>query len=278
MSKRFIVMLGLVALMALVLPAAAVINNITAGDTIFIGEQNLDITNALNGATSISYYTTGQPCVDVAQDTQSVTNTGFYVSPAIFSSKTGAWYTCAGAVPTVAFRIQAPSLAVNIFNTNTTKSVNDGNIVRDQSMNIRVDSNVYLISTRAGFAPTDLTGDRFLVVKVRDTAGAVQTALFDNNGVATVIGPGIPTTNMTLGSQWFINGTAVNFPIWGTGYKQGTSFYYPAGTYEVWVETNANGMKDNLGAVTGQTVSAHHTVTISDNTVTITANTDTVVR
>ncbi len=244
---------------------------VTPAQTVFIGEQGLDISAAVPAA-QIAWFAAGSsPAADAPSKIITPDKTNFYVSPSDFGSYTGAWYNWGGASPAgaVAFYVQVSSLDIKIWNADTNKVANDISIIRPGSLTFRIDNNLYP-------AHTERQASGFLTIKIKDTAGATLTQVFTNAGVATSL-TGIPTFAGTLSSQQFLGATATT-PVWGTGYKPGTSNFYAAGTYEVWVESNLNGMKDNLGSVTGQTVSTHHTITIADNQATITANTDTVVR
>ena len=74
--------------------AAAAIRTIAPGNTVFIGEQGLDITSVMNGDSQIGWWASGAAIATSSPDyTVSISNpTNFYVSPTDFGSHQGSWY------------------------------------------------------------------------------------------------------------------------------------------------------------------------------------------
>src|SRR5208337_525421 len=74
--------------------AAPPIATISQGNTIFIGEQGLDITRALGSSTQIGWWASA---ADIATSSPNQvvpisSPTSFYVDPTSFGSYTGGWY------------------------------------------------------------------------------------------------------------------------------------------------------------------------------------------
>ncbi|MDD1678463.1 MAG: DUF3821 domain-containing protein, partial [Methanomicrobiales archaeon] len=94
---------------------------VAPSNTVFIGEQGLNIAGAAT-ATQIAWFASGaSPLTDAPSKIITPDKTNFYVSPSDFSLYTGAWYNWAGASPAgaVAFYVQQASLDIKIWNADT---------------------------------------------------------------------------------------------------------------------------------------------------------------
>lgn len=278
MTKRF--SLGLVvfvALALLVLPAMADPHVISQGGDIFIGEQGLDITAAIGGATQIAWFAPGtNPANDAPNDIQSIANPAqFFVNPQIFVGETGTWYQWnAGARGPAAFIVKDPTLDVKIWDSTAAKDVTGKSVVAGEKLNFRVDTNMYTIVQRP-----DNTGVTPMVIKVKTSDGTVYNQLFQTTTVQ------IPLTSLGVNlSPWFWPMGNQSSGWWQTDVlDQSGNRIYKAGAYSIWVECNANLMRDNYLSpdgtfFTGKTISATRTVTIASDTVKIEASKDSVVR
>jgi len=101
MTKRFnLALIALVALVMLILPASASFLVVDQGKDVFIGEEGLNVANAVDGFAQIAWFASGTtPQIDTPNYILSVGNpASFYVSPADFVGKTGNWYP--GTEPT----------------------------------------------------------------------------------------------------------------------------------------------------------------------------------
>jgi PGF-CTERM protein len=141
----------------------------------------------------------------------------------------------------------------------------------------------------------DPTADGFMMIKLKDTNGQVQSTVFVNNFTMLLA----PTTTASMSYQWvnqqpwYFPGGATAFAGangqttavgWNTGANDPATggSMYPAGTYTIWTTTTLSHIADNYllngAAYTGKAVSAAGTVTLVSDTVKIEANKDTVVR
>ena len=97
--------------------SSAAINQISQGETVFIGESGLDISNTLSGVTQIAWWQPGTNTeTEQPADIQQVTNPhSFYVTPYHFVGKTGNWYQWTGnSKGQIAFNIKQPLINLKI--------------------------------------------------------------------------------------------------------------------------------------------------------------------
>ena len=285
MTKKFA--LALVSLMVLAFivvgsasaaPAYGV--NITPGQTIFIGESGLCISQAVGNNTKLAWFasgantTTDQPAIVYSiGDNQS-----FYVQDAMFGAYEGIWYAYSGSQPngaTLAFYVYKPSLAVSIWDIGTTGSKTDvtgKKVTTGDNVTFRIDSNLFSLFERNMTAGQNLSG---IDVNVVTPSGATLVKLTNSSALNY-------TTNLTgirPNNQQYYLLTSAYAPLNGSATPwQLNISQYSAGTYQVTAKCNVNGMKDNLGSITGVTVSETATLELDKDTVSITADKETVVR
>ena len=228
--------------------AAAALNTISMGNTVFIGEQGLDISGAMGPTdTQIGWWASGAS-IGTSSPTQTITVTNpgtFYVAPYAFSGYTGNWYRIkpSGGQDGLAFNVQDPSLAIRVEDiTLSLDRTNDwlptGDIAR-----FAIDSNLDAVFFQRGVgAPV-----------------TIHLLAPDGGEYSSVYGPGsfthsivdVPiTTNPFLSDSQGIS--------WDTGNSA-----YSQGTYVIWAECTLNGMKDNYAA-TGKSISSKVTVLNQD--------------
>jgi PGF-CTERM protein len=302
MSKSLtIALVALVALILMtVLPASAtyisVNNTITApGATVFIGEQQLNISDALNeysNADSIGWWASaaqiGNTAPSVSYPISSLNPGSFYVSPAAYASYLGNWYVInsTGAVNTTdIFNVQDPSLSVDIWDATTQNSVSGQSAIRGDNLTFRINTNLnQALSPLRNSSTNDKNGGN-IDIEVKSSTGNTYSSLY-----VTKNGPTAPLTGLFVNySLWFWGETTPSVSsdtadtLWATGAVDSTgNNAYPAGSYTVTAQSDLNGMYDNYlngGAYyTGKTVSAPVIVTIASNDVSITSNTNSVVR
>ena len=326
MTKRLII--ALVALAALVLvavmPVSAVSTNgyykvapgINQGATVFIGEQGLDITNALatanalgtpSGYSTIGWWASTADITNTAP-TVSVDTTGrvttFTVTQSEFDGYEGQWYLVASdlnqrAKPNVGavFNVKAPKLDITIRDPaqNDGTDVSGKSVTTGSQLQFQVGTNMYTVldpKLRYNVYNTAGSGantDGYLDIVVKTDVGGVLTALYNNSDPIT--SNTIKALNVTV--QPYVWGRSNN----GAGTGAGSVVYtwntgaltpgtdekaYPAGTYTVSAVSKLNNMNQNYlsgaAAYTGRTVSEVKTITLVSDTVSITANKDSVVR
>lgn len=157
--------MSLITILALFLISCGIIATASASDlstvpwkgTVFIGEEDLDITAPMQAGGNVTYTTLAffgsgsNPSVDSPEATiNGVTADDFYISPSTFSSRTGAWYVRDGSTTVdVAFYVENPSLSVKIWNIGTSSDVTGQNVPRATYLDFKIDTNLYQIQDRA---------------------------------------------------------------------------------------------------------------------------------
>jgi len=278
MTKRFsLALIVLVALVMLILPASAAINQIAQGGDVFIGEEGLNVTDAVGGFANVAWFASGtNPNTDTPNYIVAVGNpASFYVAPADSVGRTGNWYRWNGANQGVAFNVVDPSIDIKVWDQNANKDVTGKQVPAGNFLNFRVETNTYSIVNRPGYA-----GEGFATIKVKTADGATYTSLYQSATTA------IPLTNQAVTSSlWYwVTPAGDATKGWNTAVagSDGTRLY-KAGTYTVSAELTFNKIKDNYKApdgsdYTGKTVTALKTIAITGDTVKIEASKDTVVR
>jgi len=221
----------------LISPVFAAISTIRPGETVFLGEQGLDITLAMEGDTQIGWWASAASITDSAPTgIVPVSNpTSFSVSPNTFGSQTGVWYhiNSLGKANGTAFNIADPQLDIIVEDTSVNVDVTDKWVPTDDELRFRIDTNLVPISGRTGQSWTPIT------IKVQSPDGAIFSSLISKTGGTTsIVDYHVQTSPQYTDS------------IWGTSNRA----IYPPGRYTIWAECNVNSMKDNYG-VTGKTIS-----------------------
>ncbi|MFA4860542.1 DUF3821 domain-containing protein [Methanoregula sp.] len=211
---------------------------VNQGNTVFIGEQGLDISAAMGPDTSIGWWASG---ADVRSSTPSKTINvasqlnSFAVSPSQFSGYTGTWnrLDSQGNSDGSAFIVADPQINIHVEDTTTGADVQNMNnwVPSGDVLRFRIETNLAQISSQRGAAAT-------MTIKVQPPSGGIYNALIDASGISQSI-VNIPITT----TPQYTN------PIWDTGNRAN----YAPGSYTVWAECNTNLMKDNYEQ-TGKTV------------------------
>jgi len=283
-ARIAIVLMVLVASACIALPAAAALNKVSQGGDVFLGEKALDVSAATAGATQIAWWQAGtNSASEQPADIESITDAKtFYVSPDIFVGKTGVWYQWNGTVKgDPAFNVKEPSLSLRIWDATAGEDITGKAIPVGNYANFIVETNMQSIATRAGYAAADGP----FKIKVKTADGGVYQQLVGNNGKEYLL------SAQTVDQQlwyWVADGTDHSkyskTDGWNTAAEdKNNNRLYKAGVYTVWVECNANKMKDQYKApdgsdYTGKTISAVKSVQIATDQVKIAANKDTIVR
>ncbi len=272
---------GVLVLLLLTVPAgamaAAPISTIGQGNTVFLGEEGLDITAALNGA----YY--GESCgysmnsseahgtpplnaigwwasaADISSTSPSRTiDTGsryssMMIAPSDFAGYTGNWYLLGANGRAWSPKVEgcgcssSGCIAALVFT------------VQDPNLDIRIEDATLDYDATDGWIPLDdevrfrITTNLYQVtqrdgvsavpikISVRTPDGAVLSALTNKAGTTTSL-EGIPVTSTPYTTA----------AIWDTGLRD----TYPPGTYTVWAECNVNSMNDNYDVI-GKTITGN---------------------
>lgn len=231
-----------ITIICMAVPVTAVLNNIPAGGTVYIGEQGLDITAAVPPPnTQVGWWNPGASYLTQPPDYSiNVTEpTNFYISPNEFGSRTGNWY--AMPAKTLALTVKDPQIGIRIEDTTINGDITDnGWVYRGDEVRFRVDSNLADIAARTGAIEPTVT------IKVQGPDGGTYSALVNKAGVLTPLDVRVTTTPF------------YTVTVWDTG-----SSSYAPGTYTIWAECNANRMKDNYN-IAGKTVSSSRPLRVQE--------------
>jgi hypothetical protein len=285
MTKRLTIALVALAMFVLVaaMPVSADLYNgyykvapgINQGATVFIGEQGLDITNALNSANAAgvpSAYTTigwwaSAADIDRTAPTVSVDLSGrtalFTVTQAEFDGYEGQWYLVASNLNNIAkpgagavFNVKAPKLDVTIRDTqqNDGADVSGKSIPTGALLQFQIGTNMYTVLSDPTLRYTVFNQDGsgtnssgYLDILVKDETGAVVQKLYGvTPGVAnSIVALNVTTQPYTWGRDNAGRGPGILY-VWNTAAITSTGEKaYPAGTYTISVQSKLNNMKDN---------------------------------
>jgi len=221
--------------------AGALLNQVPAGGTVYIGEEGLNVSAPIPVPnTQLGWWSPGASFITNEPDYRiTVTNpTNFYISPTEFGTRTGNWY--AMPAKTLAFVVKDPQLGIRIEDVTVNVDVTEnGWVYRGDEIRFRIDSNLADITSR-GVPGAPVT------IKVQSPEGGVYTALVNKAGITNSLTVPVTTTPFYTG------------PFWDT-----INSAYTPGTYTIWAECNANRMKDNYEVV-GKTVAHERSLGVQE--------------
>jgi len=214
---------ALIGTLLIVLPVSGALFTIPEGGTAFIGEKGLDITQT--GATSNSMIgwfgtqdngTSGEPSAKTSVDDAK----NFYIAPAIFSNKTGAWYTL--PEKKLAFYVEDPALSIRVFDETSNFDVTGTGrtVPKGDQLSFTIETNLVEIANRPGITSVPITID-----------------LMQPNGNELAQVSGFQLNNIGVIKSPYSTGA-----VWDTS-------NYPIGPSSVWAYSNVNGIKDNYPVV-----------------------------
>ncbi|MBP2134253.1 hypothetical protein J2128_002219 [Methanomicrobium sp. W14] len=250
--KLFIVFFALICTAFILYPASAALNQINKGDTVFLGEQGLVLnsdvfyTSGNETDTQLAYYSSGNPATDSPSYTITPDKNSFIVSQADFSGREGIWYSYPDGAKNgySAINVVYPNIAMKIYSYRPggeSFDITGGKIVSGEMLDFRLDSNLYPIFSRDGATSSD--GGIDIIVEDKD--GATFSSLYNCQGTPVSI-KGVQPEN----SAYFLPSGTLTC-LWDTG-----NSLYSSGEYTIWAECDVNGILDNLGRITGATVSS----------------------
>lgn len=250
-------------------PVIQATNKIFQGDTIFIGENHLDVSSALGTAGSIAWWQNENTNLTAPDAVLPVpTPEDFFVDPAYFSLKSGDWYQWVdNQKGSLTFRVADPSLYLRIWDATKGEDITGKSIPMGNLGNFVIESNLYPIVNRTGYSPADSQ----IKINMTNPSGEKYSFLVGAEGAEH------PLTKLQVNSPlWYWIGPALDHTIpspndgWNTSetYLNGTKIYKP-GVYSVRVECNVNNIKNTYKAPDGsdyanKTVSMVQTVELID--------------
>ncbi len=213
------------------------INTISAGNTVFIGEQGLNIAPAMGSDTKIGWWASGADIrgsapsnsIDVASRLNS-----FAVSSSEFSGYPGNWYRLdsSGNADGTAFTVANPQIDLRVEDTTVNIDATNKWVPSGDEMQFVITTNLVSLTQRGGGNP--------ITLKVQSPNGGTYSSLANNAGTLT------PITNYQVTTSPQSTGS-----IWGTANRD----TYAPGTYTIWAESYANSQSSTTPFYTSGKVS-----------------------
>ncbi|MDP2796268.1 MAG: DUF3821 domain-containing protein [Methanoregula sp.] len=234
----------------LIAPAAASLNKIAAGSPVFIGENDVDISSALNGCRIIAWWQngtspSGSPAKNVTLFEINSASENIYhfdVSPEIFAGYTGTWY-CDDKQPNFpVFDLRDPQISLKVWDLDKDLDVTGMTIPRATNITYRIDTNLYPALNYLN-RPNSNPSDGFFTVKLTDPlARNIPNIYTGSYGLAnTLILPFETNPYVTSSPYLWKNGN-----VWDHAARniQG-DMIYPSGTYSFTITQNLNNMLES---------------------------------
>jgi trimeric autotransporter adhesin len=190
MSKNYImIMVALMALLTIMLPVSAVVvgKDISQGATVFLGEEGLDITNAVNtagGVTTIGWWASAAD-IQATSPSQTIQVSGrastFEITQSEFSGYTGSWYRLNPSTglsydpAQIAFTVSEPRISVSIRNAadGAVSTLDEKTIVAGTPITFKIDTNVILNDKRGDVTTTTFAPIANFAVALNSATGNV---------------------------------------------------------------------------------------------------------
>jgi hypothetical protein len=208
-----------------------------SGNTVFIGEEGLNISGALGGDTQIGWWAPGASISGSAPDSVIVVTNPkqFYISPPEFGSHTGMWFhlDTSGKSNGTAFLVQDPYLDLTIEDTTVMVDVTNKWVPTGDEIGFGINTNLAQMASQR-------SSPALITIKVQAPGGGEYSSLVNAAGIP------VPIVEIPVSASPYNTNS-----IWDTGNRA----LYTPGTYSIWAECNVNRMNDNYG-VTGKTVSS----------------------
>jgi C1A family cysteine protease len=252
--------------------------------TVFIGEEGLNLTHALNQAqgnpsidgvpplTTIAWWASGSS-VNTTSPTRVLDLNGRYrsfnISPTEFVGYTGTWYVVRADGYTaegIAFVVVDPRLDLRILDFTHAADVTGQSVPQNTRLGFGIVTNMYPAVDDRYRSPINAATDGYITITVKNATGSPMQSLYNNSAsTGTLAGPHSLRANFVDTQPWAWGGN--DTWAWQTGARELSNQYaYPPGTYTVSAESTLNNMKANYrfhGAdYTGKTVSPPYTITL----------------
>ncbi|MFA6225486.1 MAG: DUF3821 domain-containing protein [Methanoregula sp.] len=267
-GKYFFIVFCVIFLLAA--PAAAGLNKIAAGSPVFIGENDVDISSALNGCHTIAWWQNGtsraaSPAKNLnLYEMNSVSDTIYHynISQALFNGYTGTWYCEDNLNPHPVFDLRDPQVTLRVWDLDHDLDVTGETIPRATNITYRIDTNLYSALSYTN-RPNSNPSDSFFTIKLTDPLGRNIPNIYTGSyGVANTLilpfdtNPYVSSTPYLWknGNTW--DHTARNI--------QGDNVYPPS-TYTFTLTQNLNHMQESFatGGVLGLDGKTASTATVT---------------
>ena len=249
MQRKYCI-LALVVFFMLAAPVAGSTEKITAGAPVYIGESNLDISKALNGCHTISWWQTGTNASAPPEknitlyeiNTMSEIIYHYNISPNVFTGYTGTWYCTDKKPPKAIFEVLEPQLDIKVWDLDHNQDVSGKSVPPSTNLTYRVDTNLYH-ALKPLNRPDINPSDSFFTVSLTDSYGQNLSNIFSGSA-------GNPNTQiLPFDKQPFITESPFywkNGKDWNRSArnKNGEPLY-PSTTYTFTISQNLNHMQES---------------------------------
>lgn len=221
------------------------IRSVPPGGTVFIGEEQLDITGTgIGPGTQIAWWAPGTSLIETPADVIMVNDpTQFSILSSSFSGKEGIWYSVGEKTPV--FHVKEPRLRLKISDTTSVFDATGKWIPRGNIASFQIETNLYELRSRAGVegAPVD--------IRIRTPLGGELSAVSGPTGPFSLTGIPVHSALYDTGGVWYTRDA-------------------DSGTYMLQAECTANRLNSN-NPQSGAGVSEEITILIQDVNPLITA-------
>lgn len=264
------IVLALIIIFMCVGPVAGSTAKIAGGAPVFLGESNLDISKALGGCHTISWWkngtnTSAPPEKNITIfEINSVSEIIYHynISPKIFTGYTGTWY-CTDKKPyKPVFEVLEPQLDIKVWDLDHNLDVSGKSVPLSTNITYRVDTNLYQ-ALKPLNRPDVNPRDSFFTVFLTDSYGQNTSNIFTGSA-------GNPMTQiLPFDKQPFITESPFywkNGKDWDRNARNANGeLLYPSKMYTFTVSQNLNHMQESFIAsgVTGYAGSITRSATIT---------------
>ncbi|MDO9324930.1 MAG: DUF3821 domain-containing protein [Methanoregula sp.] len=231
-------------------------NKIAPGSPVFIGENDVDISAALNGCHTIAWWQNGTsraspPAKNLTiYELNSVSETIYHynVSPEIFNGYTGAWYCEDKLQNPRVFDIRDPQIALTVWDMDHDLDVTGKTIPRATNITYRIETNLYPVLNYLN-RPNANPSDGFFTIKLTDPLNRNIPNIYTGSygGANTLILPFDTNPYVSSSPYLWKNGNT-----WDHAARniQGDPVY-PPGTYTFTLSQNLNHMQESFASGSG---------------------------
>jgi len=243
-----------IVLFFLISPVSANLNKISANSPVFIGENDLDISVALNGCHTIAWWKNGTDINTATPDKSSqiypinTVNQIIYhynITRDFFGGSTGTWY-CADQKPYYSvFTVEEPQVDIKVWDLDHNTDVTGKTIPLGTNITYRIDTNLYKVFVLKNRPDRNIDDSPF-TVKLINPQGIAIPSIYTGT-------MGKPNTQIiAFNNKPYVTESPY---YWRDGAEwdhrardlQGTTLY-PDGTYSFVLNQNLNHMQDSYAS------------------------------
>jgi hypothetical protein len=228
LSLRILILL---AACACACGALADINTIPPGGTVYIGEEQVDISGSgIGPGAQIAWWAPGTSLDESPADIITVSDPTRFSTPASsFSGREGIWYVLDGKTPV--FKIKQPKIGIRVYDVSSDFDATGKWIPKGDTVSFQIETNLHEMRNRPGAtgAPVDII--------ITTPNGASYSSVSGPAGSFSLTGIPVLSSLHDTG------------PVWSTGGEG-------SGTYSFRAECTANRLNSNNPAGVSETVTA----------------------